>query len=224
MNFQWLPVYAAKTIRQEGQRYFVNSQGQRLPSVTTILNATKPIADREKLWQWRDRVGSAEAQRITSTASRRGTMTHKHLKHYLLGEEIPCPDPIRPYWDSLEPVLVSVQQVRLVEGFVFHDDLGYGGKVDCIASYDGTPCVFDWKTADRPKGSIDRLHDAPLQLAAYCGAINRCYAAQAVELSHAALVIAIPNQPAEVFWFTPDTMQHYWQQWQQRVEQFYRSR
>lgn len=219
-DLQLLPVYAAKSIRQNGQRYFVDRQGVELPSVTTILNATKPWEDRKKLWQWRDRVGSTEAQRISSTASRRGTQTHKHLKQYLLGEQLTCPEAIQPYWSSLEPVLEKVQSVRLVEGFVFHYELGYAGRVDCIASYDGVPCVFDWKTADRPKGSIDRLHDAPLQLAAYCGAINSCYAQQ-VELSHAAVVVAIPEQPAEVFWLPPDTMMQYWQQWQQRLAQFY---
>lgn len=220
-NPQLLPVYPAKSIRQNGQRYLVDRQGVRLPSVTTILNATKPWEDRKKLWQWRDRVGSVEAQRISSTASRRGTQTHKHLKQYLLGERLVCPEAIQPYWNSLEPVLEKVQAVRLVEGFVFHYELGYAGRVDCIASYDGVPCVFDWKTADRPKGSIDRLHDAPLQLAAYCGAINCCYAEEALELSHAALVVAIPEQPAEVFWLQPDAMMQYWQQWQQRLAQFY---
>lgn len=221
MTHQLLPAYSAKSVRLDGQSYFVDSQGIRLPSVTTILNATKPQAAREALMQWRQRVGKAEAQRISGTASRRGTLTHKHLKGYLLGEAASCPEAVRPYWESLATVLPLIQQVRLVEGFVFHRDLGYAGKVDCIASYDGVPCVFDWKTADQPKGSIERLHDAPLQLAAYCGAINYCYAEQ-VNLQHAALVVAVPNQPAEVFWLEAAAMAEYWQQWQARLAQFYR--
>lgn len=217
---QLLPRYQAKSVRSGGYSYFVDNQGLRLPSVTTILNATKPLEDRRALMQWRDRVGSTEAKRISGTASRRGTLTHKHLKDYLLGKQSLCPATVQPYWESLEPVLPHIQAVRLVEGFVFHYELGYAGKVDCIASYEGIPAVFDWKTADKPKGSVERLRDAPLQLAAYCGAANYCYAKE-IKIDHAALIVAIPHQPAEVFRFDAEAIAEYWQQWQARVAQFY---
>jgi genome maintenance exonuclease 1 len=217
-----LPHYQAKTLRQGGQKFLIDAQGVRLPSVTTILNATKPAADRLALQQWRDRVGHSEASRIATTASRRGSQTHKYLKEHLLGKQAPCPEGVQPYWDSLTPVLTNVAEVRLVEGFVFHYDLRYAGRVDCIASYHGIPCICDWKTADRPKGSLDRLHDAPLQLAAYCGAVNHTYAEQGIKLNHAAVIVAIAHQPAEVFWLDTDVLRNYWQQWQTRVDQFYR--
>jgi genome maintenance exonuclease 1 len=118
--------------------------------------------------------------------------------------------------------LAAIQDVRLVEGTVFHYDLGYAGKVDCVASYQGVPCVFDWKTSDRPKGSIERLYDGPLQLAAYCGAINHSYVEHQIKLKHALLSIAIPGEPAETFWFEPDLLRYYWTQWQERVSQFYK--
>jgi hypothetical protein len=217
---QLLPSYSAKSIREQGQSYFLTG-GKQLPSVTTILNATKPQAAREALRQWRNRVGAAQAKQIAGIASRRGSLTHQYLKRYLLGETESCPELIKPYWESLEPVLEQIDAVRLVEGFVFDEELGYGGKVDCIASYKQVPCVLDWKTADKPRGSIERLQDGPLQLAAYCGAINACYAQQEIELHHAALITAIAGQPAEVFWFEPEAMLSYEQQWQARVAQFY---
>lgn len=219
---QRLPVISAKSSRQGGQSYFVDDSGQRLPSVSTILNATKPAADREALRQWQQRVGKAEAQRITGRASRRGTQTHTYLRHYLLGTPIPCPDAAKPYVDSLEPVLNAIDDVRLVEGAVFHYDLGYAGRVDCIASYQGVPCIVDWKTSDRPKETIQRLYDSPLQLAAYCGAANHLYADHGIHLTEAVLINAVPGQEAEVFWFDVDTLRNYWHQWQTRVDQFYR--
>lgn len=215
-----LPALPAKSVRQAGQSYFVDAQGVRLPSVTTILSATKPQADWEALARWRQRVGTTEANRISGTASRRGTLTHTQIKHYLLGSDRPCPAAALPYWESLQPVLNELEAVRLVEGSVFHYDLGYAGKVDCVASYQGMPCVCDWKTADRPKGSIERLRDAPLQLAAYCGAVNHSYGDRGVQLHHALLVFAVPDQPAEVFWFDAAQMRDYWQQWQERLHQF----
>lgn len=211
------------TTRPHAKRgYLVDGNGVRLPSVTTILNATKPPEAREALARWRDRLGDAEALQVSTAASRRGSQTHRQIRRYLRGESLACPEAVKPYWESLESVLAAIQEVRLVEETVFHYEMGYAGKVDCVASYQGVPCVVDWKTADRPKATVDRLYDGPLQLAAYCGAVNHSYPDWSLPLKQAILVVAIPHQPAEVFWFDAAAMVHYWQQWQQRLEQYYR--
>ncbi|MGG6296607.1 PD-(D/E)XK nuclease family protein [Leptolyngbya sp. AN02str] len=202
-------------------RFLTDAQGVRLPSVTAILNATKPPEDREALARWRDRVGSQEATRIATAASRRGSQTHKHLCHYLRGEPRECPELVKPYWESLASVLAELGDVQIVEEKVFHYDLAYAGQVDCVASYRGQPCVVDWKTADAPKQSVERLYDGPLQLAAYCGAVNHAFPQLGAELNQAMLVVAVPHQPAEVFWFEPEALSAYWAQWQRRVDQYY---
>lgn len=217
---QPLPRHHAKQVRQDGQQYYLDSKGIRLPSVTTILNATKPQAQRDALFQWRQRVGQVAANQIAGAASRRGTGTHKQIQRFLEGEAFSGSAAILPYWQSIEPVLQDVQNVRLVEGSVFHYDLGYAGRVDAVASFRGVPCLCEWKTADKPKGSVERLYDYPLQMVAYCGAVNQYYREQGVKLEHALLVVAILGKPAEVFWFEPVAMQAYWQQWQQRVAAF----
>lgn len=219
---QLLPRRHGKRVREDGRQYYIDAQGARLPSVTTILNATKPQAHREALFNWRQRVGAPEANRIATAASRRGTGTHKQIQRYLEGKEFAGSDTILPYWQSLEPVLQDVHDVRLVEGSVFHYELGYAGKVDCVASYQGTPCICEWKTADKPKGSVGRLYDYPLQLVAYCGAVNHDYQADGIKLEHTLLVVAIPGMNAEVFWFEPEVLQAYWQEWEQRVAAFWR--
>ena len=194
----------------------------RYPSVTSVLNATKPQADRDALARWRSRVGYAEAGRISSQASRRGTQTHKQVKDFLLRDRAPDQAAISPYWQSVEPILQQIETVHLVESYVFHADLGYAGRVDCVARYQDTLCVLDWKTADRPKETVDRLRDSPLQLAAYCGAVNQTYAEQGIQLSHALVVVAVAHQPAELFWFDPDDVLDYWQQWTERLGKFQR--
>ena len=219
---QWLPVYRSKQVRENGRQYYLDDRGLRLPSVSTILNATRSPEQRQALANWQQRMGKEEAARITTTASRRGTGTHKQIERYLQGEAIECPDGIRPYWDSIQSVLQGVDQVMLIEGPVFHYELGYAGKVDCIARYEGTPCLCEWKTADRPKHSLDRLNDYPLQVVAYWGAVNQFYHDHDIELDHALLAIAIPDQPAETFWFDLETIAEYWQQWQDRVAIFWR--
>ncbi|MFQ3615238.1 MAG: PD-(D/E)XK nuclease family protein [Cyanobacteriota bacterium] len=209
-------------VKRAKRGYLVDAAGRSLPSVSTILNATKPPEAREALAKWRDRLGAEEASRIATAASRRGSQTHAHIRRYLAGENPTCPDAVRPYWQSLEPIVAEIQDVRLLETPVFHYDLGYAGKVDCVASYRGVPCLLDWKTGDRPKGSIERLYDGPLQLAAYCGAVNHYCEAEQIHIREALLVVAIPNQPAEVFWFEPGAIAQYWSQWQRRVAEYYR--
>lgn len=217
-----LPRYSLKSVKSQGKSYYVDDRGNRFPSVTTILNATRPPEARERLANWQQRVGVEEAARITSTASRRGTGTHQYIQRYLKGEFRECPDHLQAYWQSIEPVLQSVERVRLLEGAVFHGELGYAGKVDCVASYDGVPCLCEWKTADRPKQTLERLYDYPLQVVAYWGALNQLYQNENLNLTHALLAIAIPHQPAEIFWFEPETLADYWQQWEERVAIFWR--
>lgn len=222
MSAPLLPVYAAKSVRQNGKQFFLDDRGSQLPSVSTILNATRSPEQRQALANWQQSLGMAEATRITTAASRRGTGTHKQIERYLQGQAVICPDAVRPYWESIKPVLQTVGEVRLIEGTVFHYDLGYAGKVDCVASYDDVPCVCEWKTTDRPKGAVERLHDYPLQLAAYWGAVNHCYQDCGVNLTHALLAIALPDLPAEVYWFDTAAIAPYWEQWQARVAVFWR--
>ncbi len=219
-NTQLLPLHSAKQVRQSGKQFYVDLHGTRLPSVTTILNVTKPQGQREALMNWRHRVGTVEANRIAGAASRRGTGTHKQIQRYLQGKDTPCPEPVEPYWESLKSVLQNIQDVKLIEGSVFHYDLSYAGKVDCVASYRGIPCICEWKTADRPKGAVEYLHDSPLQLVAYLEAVNHYYQEYKIDLKHALLVVAIPEMPAEIFWFEPEAIKTHWQEWEQRLADF----
>lgn len=219
-----LPRLQLKSLRQNGKQYYVDARGVRLPSVSNILSATKPQADRDRLNNWRKRVGTEEANRVSSTASRRGTKTHKYIQRYLQGEEFICCDASLPYWESIKPVLENISLVRSIENPIAHYELGYAGIVDCVASYQGVPCVCEWKTADRPKGERARLFDFPLQLMAYLGAVNYSYQNLGVAIDCALLVVAIPNMPAEIFWFEPTEVNFYWQQWKERVNDYYKTR
>ncbi len=221
---QLLPQINAKALRENGQQYYLDTKGNRFPSVTTILNATKPQQERERLLNWKARVGTEEATRISTTASRRGTQTHKFIEGYLLGKNPVCSQASRPYWESIKPVLEEINTIRLIEGSVFNYNLRYSGKVDCVASYKGVPCVCEWKTADKPKKSIERLYEYPLQLTAYLGAVNEYYRDYGIDVNHALLVVAIPETEAEVFWFEPDLMNDFWKKWEERVIQYWERR
>jgi len=67
----------------DGKRFYATPDGNRLPSVTTILDKTKPPEKVEALNQWRRRVGAEKAQQITTEAANRGTRMHTYLEHYV---------------------------------------------------------------------------------------------------------------------------------------------
>jgi hypothetical protein len=52
----------------------------RLPSVTTILGATK---NQEFLKEWKAKVGEEQAERIKNVSSARGTSMHKYLESFI---------------------------------------------------------------------------------------------------------------------------------------------
>ena len=68
-----------------GKRLYATPDGHKVPSVTTILDKTKPEESRIALANWRKAVGEAKAQAITTEAANRGTRMHKFLEDYVKG-------------------------------------------------------------------------------------------------------------------------------------------
>ena len=68
-----------------GSRMYAVNQ-EKLPSVTSILQATQSEEKKASLANWKARVGAAEANRIKNDASSRGTSMHAFLEKYLLGQ------------------------------------------------------------------------------------------------------------------------------------------
>ena len=66
------------------RHYTIDGNSVKLPSVTTVLGKTHPKEKEDSLQRWRDRVGHAEAKRITKEAADRGTAMHKYLEKYCL--------------------------------------------------------------------------------------------------------------------------------------------
>jgi genome maintenance exonuclease 1 len=99
------PHYYGKLARENGIGYLEDSRGIRLPSVTSILKATKSPIEKAQLAKWRQKVGNIEANRITQESKQRGILIHQQVKNYFLDEPIICPEFIKPYWDNLLPIL-----------------------------------------------------------------------------------------------------------------------
>ena len=64
--------------------YDVNNE--KLPSVTTILAATKPQEEIDSLNRWREKVGHKQADIISREATERGSSMHDYIEKFLLGK------------------------------------------------------------------------------------------------------------------------------------------
>jgi genome maintenance exonuclease 1 len=47
--------------------------------------------------------------------------------------------------------LDKIDNINIQEGSMYSDKYKVAGQVDCIAEYDGKPCVIDFKTSTREK-------------------------------------------------------------------------
>ena len=63
---------------EDGMRKYLFGD-ERLPSVTSILQATKSEEDKAALENWKQRVGVQQANKIKTEASNRGTSIHSYI-------------------------------------------------------------------------------------------------------------------------------------------------
>ena len=72
-------------VELENGRYYLDSNQNPVPSVTTILSNTSKASD--GIAAWRNRVGDKEADRIIKQSTDIGTAVHEAIERYLNNEE-----------------------------------------------------------------------------------------------------------------------------------------
>lgn len=137
------------TDTQSTRRLYVTPDGNKYPSVTTVLS----ILSEEAIAKWRARVGDAEANRIGHRASSRGTQVHSIVESYLKNEDTSTYLPhIKQSLQNLKPIFdQSIGRIFGLEVALYSRYLGLAGRCDCIAEFDGVPSIIDFKTSKRIK-------------------------------------------------------------------------
>lgn len=185
------------------------------PGVTTILSNTKSDEEKASLARWRQSVGEEEAKRSLKAACDRGTAVHSLIEGWLQGQPVHPPAGVEGFWDSVLPVLSRVSDVQLIEGVVWHSS-GFAGSVDCVARWDGEMAIIDWKTSNSPK-KPEWIQGYFQQTSAYRAAVNEVYG---LEINTSVVVIALEDQPAQVFVSDFDDLSLYWDIFKLRIEDF----
>lgn len=155
-----------KFSNSERRRYYYAPDGSHYPSVTTVLHHTAPVKDGLK--KWRERVGNSVADHIMQQSSKTGSLTHALIERYLNNTKINMPQPLMAYGHlkNLEPYLFYIDNIKATEAPLVDTTLGCAGTVDCIADFDGTLSIIDFKTMRSLKEN-DWMHDYYVQAAAY---------------------------------------------------------
>ena len=69
-----------------GKRHYDIGLHEKLPSVTTILQATQSEEKKKSLANWKARMGAQYADRIRDISAMRGTSMHTYLEGYIKDE------------------------------------------------------------------------------------------------------------------------------------------
>jgi genome maintenance exonuclease 1 len=219
----------------DGKRHYCLPDGSKVPSVTTILDRTKPAEAREALQKWRKAVGEERAQQITTEAANRGTRMHAYLESYVLSGDMK-PLPTNPYahpswFMAAEVILKGLQNVDEfwgVEVPLYYSGL-YAGTTDCLGMWKGRPAIMDFKQSNKPK-KREYIGDYFLQLCAYAQAHNNMHG---TEIDQGVILMACqPKLLEDQTYSTPEYLEFviegdefaYWSnEWNKRVELYYLS-
>ena len=155
---------------EDGFRKYLFGE-EKLPSVTSILQATKSEEDKASLENWKQRVGYTQANKIKTEASTRGTSMHSYIEDFLRGRiNESFFESNEQYKNMAKEIIEKGINGRLEEIYGMEETLyypkQYAGTADMIAVYEGKNVVIDFKQANKPK-KIDYIQDYFLQLGAY---------------------------------------------------------
>ena len=144
-----LPQLERETI--DGVRYYQTPEGnQKLVSITSVIS----YINRQIFIDWRKRVGTEEADKITRKATSRGTDFHTLTEKHLGNEEFKTGDvqPLSEFMFLLaKDELSRIDNIHALESSLYSVELGIAGTVDCIAEHDGELAIIDFKTSKKPK-------------------------------------------------------------------------
>jgi genome maintenance exonuclease 1 len=153
-------------VTTDSGRKYKTPEGVNLPSITTVLS----ILSRDSIAKWRKRVGEAEANKISTRASGRGTRVHEIIEKYVNNDpnfrDGYTPDIIESFL-AVKPILDErLTEVFAQEAPLYSNHLGVAGRVDCVGIFDGKPSIIDYKTSMKPK-RLDWIKNYFMQESAY---------------------------------------------------------
>lgn len=209
-----------------GKRHYLlegSTEYSPMPSVTTVLDKTKPQEDRDALNNWKKRVGKVAAQAITIEASGRGTRMHKYLEDFAKTDVLATPgtNPYSKQANKMAQIVIDKGMCKLdeiwgVEIPLCHPNI-YAGTTDLAGVHEGDEAIIDFKQTNRPK-KLEWVQDYFLQLTAYGEAHN---AMHGTNIRKGVIMMCSKDFEYQEFIINLDDFDHHRRRWWKRVEEYF---
>ena len=207
-----------------GSRKYVTPDGHALPSVTTILDATKSEEKKKALLEWRKRVGETKAKEITAEAAGRGTRMHKFLENHVKTGNSGEPGS-NPYSKQshqmahtiIEKGLSKCQEFWGTEVSLYFPEV-YAGTTDLVGIHDNSEAIMDHKQTNKPK-KREWIDDYFIQLTAYAQAHNELFG---TNIRKGVVFMCSADNQYQEFVVEGKEFDYYTDIWFQKLEQYYK--
>ena len=214
-----------KTNREliDGLRHYDTGK-EKLPSVTTIIQATQSEEKQKSLAAWRARIGEAAAEKVKDDAAARGTAMHKILEKYILGDGYMDLTTVGQEAHNMakrviEQGLCNVHEYFGIECTLFYPGL-YAGQTDLVGLHKEEPAIIDFKQTNKPK-KREWIEDYCLQLAAYGMAHDYMHK---TSINKGVIMMCSKDNFYQEFVIEGSEYKKYKHKWLERVNTFYDTR
>jgi len=214
-----------KTQREkiEGKRHYVFDT-EKLPSVTTILDATQPEEKKKSLADWAARIGEEAAEKIKSEAAVRGTAMHKILEKYVLEEGYVDQTNVGKQAHNMAIQIIQnglsdVTEYYGTECTLYYPGF-YAGQTDLVGIHKGQDAIIDFKQSNKPKRP-EWIGDYKLQLAAYAMAHNILFNTQ---ITKGVVMMCTKDNYYQQFVIEGEEFKQSMHNFLRRVDEYYKTR
>lgn len=157
---------------KSGSRVYLTPGGARVPSVTTILSATK---DMSFLKEWKEKIGEDRAKTIVDRSINYGNKVHENLEFYIKENRPAEGNPFAKHMTKqiITKGLSKVDEIWGCEVKMFAEGI-YAGTTDAVGIHEGSPAIIDFKNA-RSRRKEEWVSDYKYQVVAYALAHNEMF-------------------------------------------------
>lgn len=219
-KYTYLPL---KKVEIDGKRRYATPDGEKLPSVTTILEATKSEESKKALQEWRNRVGHKKAQEITTEAAGRGTRMHKWIEDYIktgsIGEPGSNPYSIQSHQMAQSIIYQGLSKCNEYWGteVPLYFPKIYAGTTDLVGVHDGSEAIMDHKQSNKLKKK-EWIDDYFIQLAAYAIAHNEVHG---TKIRKGVIFMCTADNIYQEFIIEGSEFDQWTNRWYKKLEEFY---
>lgn len=215
--------HSMNRVSENGSRKYVAPDGHKLPSVTTILEATKPLEAKKALIEWRRRVGEEKAKEITAEAAGRGTRMHKWIENYIMNGETgePGSNPYSLQSHQMAHTIISnglsnCNEFWGTEVSLYFPQI-YAGTTDLVGVHGGDEAIMDHKQTNKPK-KREWIDDYFVQLVAYAAAHNEIYN---TKIRKGVIFMCSKDNEYQEFVLEGNEFDSYTDKWWKKLEEYY---